>query len=243
MKLLEVINHQPTARYNARRLKLYLLLRLVGRCCYQSMSPGCHLRAWMTDLCQCQSCQDPVWSRRAAMTAGWCSSWVAWGTLKCPSLWASCSPPETDSAWAHQVLEAIFCLLVSHRGVFSEVYQWGRKSQKRWREPWPSYTEGCRLPTSQQLQPVSILFEKPRERLLCFPHKLKYSNRTKDWLILNKTCTISNSLRSLMTGDICCNQMKQTTFSWMLDSDSNHCAFYQSVQYHISGHQAKSLSD
>ena len=36
-----------------------------------------------------------------------------------------------------------------------------------------------------------------------------------------------------MTGDISGNQTKQITFVWLLESDSNHCVFHQSTQYHI----------
>ena len=44
------------------------------------------------------------------------------------------------------------------------------------------------LSITQQLQPIrmSKTTKKHEERSPCFPHKLKFSNGAKDWLIRNK---------------------------------------------------------
>ena len=55
----------------------------------------------------------------------------------------------------------------------------------------------------------------------------------KNWLIPNKTLKISNGTCSLMTREISCNQMKQITVTWNLESDSNQRAVHWSIQHHM----------
>lgn len=53
-----------------------------------------------------------------------------------------------------------------------------------------------------------------------FSHTLTRSE-AYDWLNPNKTFKTSDGARSLMTKDTSCGQIKQVTFVWMLESDSN----------------------
>ena len=95
--------------------------------------------------------------------------------------------------------------------------------------------ESSGLPITWQLQPIStpqiMLCTKTLKSGLhgCLT---KYCNRSKLFLwILNKICTVSDSTYSVMARDVSHNQGKQTTFIWMLGSDSNQCALHLSAQY------------
>ena len=75
-------------------------------------------------------------------------------------------------------------------------------------------TEGSGLPVTRAASANQnvindIAGEKPEERLLYLSHKLKHSNRAKDWWVTNKAFKISNDAHSLKTRDSNYNQMSQ----------------------------------
>lgn len=78
---------------------------------------------------------------------------------------------------------------------------------------------------------LNILCENCRQKLLCFPQKLKHSNRMVDWWIPTKAFTVRNGVGLLMMRDTSCSQMEQITFTWKLESDiptSVHCPKWRS---------------
>ena len=78
----------------------------------------------------------------------------------------------------------------------------------------------------------NMLWEKPNQwLLLCWIPKPKQSNRAMQQTtggFLRKPSEQIMAHFSLMTRDNC-YQMRQITFIWFLDSDSEHCAFHQST--------------
>ena len=70
----------------------------------------------------------------------------------------------------------------------------------------------------------SIPCEKPEEWPPFFAYWLRYSNRAKDWWVLNKTFKVSNDASSSMMRDINYKQMRQITFVSMHESDLDHHA-------------------
>ena len=72
--------------------------------------------------------------------------------------------------------------------------------------------------------------KKPEEWPPCLEHKIKLCNSVEEWLIPSETFKITNCTRSLMSRDISCSQMRQITFIWRLESDSNCCRFHQLTQ-------------
>ena len=72
--------------------------------------------------------------------------------------------------------------------------------------------KGPRLPiiykASANPNVINILCEKLEEWVPCLARKLKYSNRAKDWWIVNKIFTLCHGARSLVMKDISSNQMR-----------------------------------
>lgn len=78
---------------------------------------------------------------------------------------------------------------------------------------------------------MNVLCDNCRQKLLCFPQKLKHSNRMVDWWIPTKAFTVRNGVGLLMMRDTSCSQMEQITFTWKLESDiptSVHCPKWRS---------------
>ena len=66
-----------------------------------------------------------------------------------------------------------------------------------------------------------------------------FALKAKTWqqsetLVDSKQNTASNGSRSLLTRDISCNQIKQVTFIWTPDSNSDHRAFHKSTEQHTA---------
>ena len=61
-----------------------------------------------------------------------------------------------------------------------------------------------------------------------FPHKLKHHDRADSWLILSKA-----SKCLLLMRDTSCSRTMQVINQLNAESDSDHCACHQSVEYHV----------
>ena len=86
--------------------------------------------------------------------------------------------------------------------------------------------EGSCLPitwAASANQTINSLCEKPQKWPLCLPHKLKHRVGVQDWWTLYKTFKISNGACLSTTRNISCNQIRQITFMWTLESLKSQC--------------------
>ena len=94
-------------------------------------------------------------------------------------------------------------------------------------------TVGIGPPVTEALQSVRAsqwIFHAKRseESPTYFPHKLKHHDRAGDWLILTEA-----SKRLLRMTNTSCNRTMQVINQLNAESDSDHCAYHQSVEYHV----------
>ena len=88
---------------------------------------------------------------------------------------------------------------------------------------------------------IISLLQLAVKKVSCSLHKLKHSNRAKDWCLPNKTFKVSNGAGSLVMKDISLHSNEPHCIHLKAGSASNQCAVYLSTVPH--GGKIKSLWD